>query len=192
MAPSAVVSAGRLGTVTLAIGACYLGYRLVSQYKRKWESWSSVLPVDEQSLNISDFPDQVIDDAVTPTLSGETPSDSLPVTAPVNTKWRYRKALAKWIVMARVKFGAISDSKANRLVVDQWVRETMDKSRMRKVDILKVHPMVCEAVFVPSHSQIAAKRWRHSSEVKDRREMWKYAGCTFWDWLLGRGTPDLQ
>jgi len=72
-------------------------------------------------------------------------------------------------VECRIKFGLMRDTKANRLIVGNWLRIWLsERPDLRKVDQMRHYPMALEACFVPTQEDVEAVEFRES-RTRNRR-----------------------
>lgn len=68
----------------------------------------------------------------------------------------------KWIHKAKLHFGELKDTAADRICAKRWLAEAMKAADMRDVDAVCLIPLVVEMLFVPSVEEVFAHRLRHS------------------------------
>lgn len=75
---------------------------------------------------------------------------------------------ARWVVkaatMAKVKFGMLSLSEANELMVSDYIRKLMVEHGVRPSHIVQLYPLAVALAFNPSSSEIAYSRLKASAE----------------------------
>lgn len=76
------------------------------------------------------------------------------------------KGIRKWLHRAKVKFGSMEDTPADRRVLELWLGDEMKKDDMRDWDIVKMRPLVVEFMFIPGLEDIVAKQVRESMSKK--------------------------
>lgn len=89
---------------------------------------------------------------------------------------------------AKVKFGTPVDEPANRLVIRKYVSDMMEERGLRPSHIMTYLDLVVELVFVPSESEVQARRLRTSRAWRDRHSFYKNALSAaprrgWFDWL---------
>lgn len=75
---------------------------------------------------------------------------------------------ARWVVkaatMAKVKFGMLSLTEANELMVSDYIRKLMVEHGVRPSHIVQLYPLAVALAFNPSSSEIAYSRLKASAE----------------------------
>jgi hypothetical protein len=75
---------------------------------------------------------------------------------------------ARWVVkaatMAKVKFGILSLTEANELMVSDYIRKLMVEHGVRPSHIVQLYPLAVALAFNPSSSEIAYSRLKASAE----------------------------
>jgi hypothetical protein len=69
---------------------------------------------------------------------------------------------------ARAKFGLMSASEANRIVVGDWMRRRCSEAKVRNTHIVRLVPSAIVWFFVPTSDDILAERIRGASLVRER------------------------
>lgn len=71
------------------------------------------------------------------------------------------------------EFGEVSDTKANRLLAHNYVRDWMRKTHpdLRKVDMLLHVPMAVELCLIPTAAAVRAASLQKEGAVKRRKQM---------------------
>jgi len=75
---------------------------------------------------------------------------------------------ARWVVkaatMAKVKFGALSQTEANELMVSDYIRKLMAEHGVRPSHIVQLYPLAVALAFCPSASEVAYSRLKASAQ----------------------------
>jgi hypothetical protein len=71
---------------------------------------------------------------------------------------------AYWVHAARAKFGLLTDSAANRLVLGDWLRKALLEEGVRPTHVSLHVPILIELCLIPTDSDIYATEIRRTSE----------------------------
>lgn len=72
------------------------------------------------------------------------------------------RAAVDWIQRAKLHFGELRDSAADRICAKRWLAEEMKKADMRNKDACGLIPIVVEMLFVPTTDEVLAAKLRRS------------------------------
>jgi hypothetical protein len=78
---------------------------------------------------------------------------------------RHARVVGKWLTIAKLHFGEVRDTPADRIAVKRWLAEQMKGADMRDSDAVKYIPMVVELMWTPLIGDIVAARMRDSRVV---------------------------
>lgn len=71
-------------------------------------------------------------------------------------------AAVEWIQRAKLHFGELRDTAADRICAKRWLAEEMKKADMRNKDACGLIPIVVEMLFVPTIDDVLAAKLRRS------------------------------
>lgn len=71
-------------------------------------------------------------------------------------------AAVEWIQRARLHFGELKDTSADRICAKRWLAEKMKEADMRDKDACGLIPIVVEMLFIPSINEILAAKLKKS------------------------------
>lgn len=69
------------------------------------------------------------------------------------------KAIRKWTRRARLQFGMLKDTTADRIVLRRWLAEQMKAEDMRDKDACRLIPFVVATFFLPTAEELEAAQW---------------------------------
>lgn len=72
------------------------------------------------------------------------------------------RSAVEWIQRARLHFGELRDTAADRICAKRWLAEEMKKADMRDKDACGLIPVVVEMLFVPTIDDVLAARLRRA------------------------------
>lgn len=75
------------------------------------------------------------------------------------------RVIHDWVCKAKLHFGDLKDTPADRTVVKRWLAEQMKAADMRDKDAIALVPVVTELVWVPLESDVVAARVKRSKVV---------------------------
>lgn len=116
------------------------------------------------------------------------PEEQLCSLFPRGTPYSRRKLdiVEELVTTARLRFGRLADSAADRLVVERWLGDQLQQmcqkeggGGARKADVIALYkciPYALELFFVPNYHDVSARHMaRHSHVVKALRSGWEAA-----------------
>lgn len=77
----------------------------------------------------------------------------------------------EWIRKAKLHFGELKDTAADRICAKRWLAEEMKKADMRDKDACGLIPIVVEMLFVPTIDEVLAAKLRRSRVAGVMRAM---------------------
>lgn len=72
------------------------------------------------------------------------------------------RAAVEWIMRAKLHFGELKDTAADRICAKRWLAEEMKKADMRDKDACGLIPVVVEMLFVPTADDVFASKIKRS------------------------------
>lgn len=72
------------------------------------------------------------------------------------------KSTVEWVMRAKLHFGELKDSAADRICAKRWLAEEMKKADMRDKDACGLIPVVVEMLFIPTSDDVFAAKVRKS------------------------------
>lgn len=76
------------------------------------------------------------------------------------------KSAVEWTQRAKLHFGVLQDTTADRICARRWLAEEMKKADMRDRDACGLIPVVVEMLLIPTVDDIFAQKIRHSRVAK--------------------------
>lgn len=86
----------------------------------------------------------------------------------MDSTW-HKPCVRKWAYEAKAKFGEMKDTRANRLMISDWLRRQLNETDMRKLDIARYSPYMLELALIPLEDCIIAQRAGTSRLVAARK-----------------------
>lgn len=76
-----------------------------------------------------------------------------------------------WVWEAKLHFGELKDTTADRICLKRWLGEQMKAGSVRKSDAIHYIPMIVELVFVPGIAEVLAARVAQSGVARLMRSL---------------------
>lgn len=98
---------------------------------------------------------------------------------------RFGHMVTKYRLWARAEYGVPRDTPANRIIVSEGIRRKMKADNVRDCDISRYFSAAVEMTFVPTRSDIRARRMGAGRTARSLKASYANPIPTFIQWLTG-------
>jgi len=110
----------------------------------------------------------------------------VPTTADaVKTQFPGAESLIDVVIAAKVKFGVMKLTKANWIMVDEFIRRHMTGLKIRPSHIAKMHTKLTSTYFIPTLDDIEGANILANADNVERYTAYHSPTTTWWQWLTG-------
>jgi len=163
-------------------------FKIIVDWWREDPNYVERAPTGDNVLDIIDVEEEIaphiveeheVDEKGKKILIGRTAVPLTPQSIP--------RVAGQYAQLARLQFGPMESSKANYLMVREYIVRLMTERHMRKVDQAKTISFAVQLSFVPDRYELAAREMTLHPEVQARLRsrttpMWTRARATWRHW----------